>query len=107
MPAWIPAAEYSAPPAPLDFDLASSGLAKPSPDFSSSSRCRTANDLTEIVVCGRADQNSRQRLGELDPRFGGNGLLPDGRFVLPLSKGLILEGGGPKGSAGITLKLKF
>ena len=109
MPAWVPAAEHSVPPpAPLDFDLVSPGLAKRSADFGASSRCGKANDLTEIVVCGRADQNSKQRLGELDPRFGSNGLLlPDGRLALTLPNGLILEGGGPKGSVGITLKLKF
>src|SRR2546423_4045836 len=27
--------------------------------------------------------------------------------ILPLSNGLTLEGGGPKGSVGVTLKLKF
>ena len=109
MPAWVPAAEHSAPPpAPLDFDLASSGLARRSVDFSAASRCGKANDLTEIVVCGRADQNSKQRLGELDPRFGGNGLLlPDGRLTLNFPNGVTLEGGGPKGSVGITLKKKF
>jgi len=109
MPAWVPAAEHTAPPpAPVDFDLASSGLAKPIADFSTSSRCGKANDLAEIVVCGRSDQNSKQRLNELDPRFGGNGFLsPDGRLVLPLPDGLVMEGGGPKGSVGITVKLKF
>jgi hypothetical protein len=91
----------------LDFDLASSGLAKRSADFSAASRCGKANDLTEIVVCGRTDQNSKQRLGELDPRFGGGLLLPDGRLTLNLPNGVILEGGGAKGSVGITLKKKF
>ena len=69
-------------------------------------RCPTSDSAEEIVVCGRADRRDPYRLEPLDPRFEKRP-LPDGRFVRSLSDTSTLEGGGPKGSVGLTLRTKF
>jgi hypothetical protein len=68
--------------------------------------CSPSGSPDDIVVCGRPDRRDSQRLEPLDPRFE-NERPPDGRFVRRLSETATIEGGGPKGSFGITLRVKF
>ena len=68
--------------------------------------CPESDGPDDIVVCGRAGRPDGQRLEKLDPRFE-KPRLPDGRFVRRLSATSTLEGGGPKGSVGITLRTRF
>ena len=67
-------------------------------------RCSPADGPEEIVVCGL--RRNSQRLQELDARFERT-RLPDGRFSRELSETSTLEGGGPKGSVGISVPIKF
>lgn len=111
MPALIPTVQHAAsvPLAPgPGFDLAAAGLGKKTIPLNVSTGCEPTDSLAEVVVCGHSGPNSKQRLGELDTRFGNSSLLlPDGRLTLPLPSGFILEGGGSKGSVGLTLTRKF
>jgi hypothetical protein len=68
--------------------------------------CPPADSSGDIVVCGRTDPRNDQRLRTLDPRFEPL-RLPDGRYFRRFSGGFELEGGGPKGSVGLTLRTKF
>jgi hypothetical protein len=69
-------------------------------------RCPASDSPDGIVVCGRSDRRNSQRLEKLDPRFE-DLRLADGRFLRRLSGTSSLEGGGPKGSVGLTLRLRF
>jgi hypothetical protein len=69
-------------------------------------RCPTSDNPDEVVVCGSNHQRNSQRLERLDPRFE-ELRLPDGRFIRRLSDSATLEGGGPRGSVGITFRTKF
>jgi hypothetical protein len=70
------------------------------------SDCAPSAGPDDIVVCGRTNRVNNQRLEKLDSRFE-DLRLPDGRFVRRLSPSSTMEGGGPKGSVGITLRMKF
>ena len=67
--------------------------------------CPASEGATDVVVCGRAARRINPRF-EPDARFEQE-RLPDGRFIRRLSDAASIEGGGPRGSAGVTLRLGF
>jgi hypothetical protein len=68
--------------------------------------CAPAESAGEIVVCGRTRRFNDQRLPELDPRFAKTD-SESGLFARKLSDRATLDGGGPKGSVGFTLRIGF
>lgn len=104
---WIALALQAAQPAGApDASPAAFGRADLQLNLTAPPRCDPSDDPDTIIVCGGADQRNDQRLEEPDPRFE-RPRSPDGRFVRRLSEASTLEGGGPRGSVGITLRTKF
>jgi hypothetical protein len=69
-------------------------------------QCDQGMSTGEIVVCGRVPRGPGQRLERLDPRF--ERVRPeDGLFTRRLSDRATLQGGGPKSSVGMTLRVGF
>lgn len=69
-------------------------------------QCDPGMSTGEIVVCGRAVRGPGQRLERLDPRFE-RARSEDGLFTRRLSDRATLQGGGPKSSVGMTLRVGF
>ncbi len=72
-----------------------------------SPRCDPNTSAGEIVVCGRSVRTTSQRLERLDSRFERSNLDADGLFSRRLSGQATLQGGGPKRSVGLTLRIGF
>jgi len=70
-------------------------------------RCDPSTNEGEVVVCGRPVRGTNQRLERLDPRFERSNPDDDGLFSRRLSDRATLQGGGPKGSVGLTLRIGF
>jgi hypothetical protein len=70
-------------------------------------RCPEASS-NEIVVCKRQD-SPQPRIGPLNEPAKTGALIFDdnGKFRLDLEKGVLLHGGGAKGSVGVGLNIAF
>lgn len=70
-------------------------------------QCDPSTSAGEIVVCGRSVRRPGQRLERLDSRFERSNPDDDGLFSRRLSGQATLQGGGPKRSVGMTLRIGF
>ena len=107
MLAWIAVALQPAPSGGAPVTVPPSASPDP-PAFSVlRPQCDPNRSAGEIVVCGRHARGPGYRLERLDPRFDQPNPNDEGLFSRRLSGQATLQGGGPKRSVGMTLRIGF